>query len=63
MFPAAVDGGAPKRYKIARMRTAMIYPSSITCECVPEYVDEFNSSDFEFSHSGVNLVNREEDNI
>ena len=63
LFPAAVDGGEPKQYKVTRMRTSMIYPSSIVCECMPEYEDEFKISDFEFAHTGMNVINREQDNI
>lgn len=63
LFPAAIDGGEPKKYKVIRMRTSMIYPSSIVCECMPEYEDDFPSSDFDFAYSGVNVVNREDDNV
>ena len=63
MFPAAVDGGEPRMFRVSKMKTSMIYPSGVTCECVPEYKDNFDKADFSFKNSGVNLLNREEDNI
>ena len=62
-FPAAVDGGEARLYRVIRMKTSMVMPSGVICECAPEYKDEYNESDFVFKRSGVNLVNREEDNL
>lgn len=62
-FPAAVDGGEPRLYRVVRMKTSMILPSGIVCECAPEYKDEYNTADYSFKTSSVNIVGREEDNL
>ena len=43
------------------MSNIMIYPSSITCQLVPEYEDTFNSSQYNYKHSSFNLLNEEEE--
>jgi hypothetical protein len=37
----------------------MVYPSSITCELVPEYENTFSSDQHDFKHSGFNLLKDE----
>jgi len=56
--PAAIDGAKPRLFRVARMSTKMIYPASIACEIVPEYIDTTPQSEIEiFTNSDFNVLN------
>ncbi len=43
IVPSGLDKGKGRLFRIVRMSTGIIYPASVTCEIVPEYIDDFES--------------------
>ncbi len=43
IIPSGLDDGNARIFRVVKMATSMVYPSSITCEIVPEYIDDFES--------------------
>lgn len=43
IVPSGLDHGDGRLFRIVRMSNSIVYPASITCEIVPEYVDNFES--------------------
>lgn len=43
-LPAAIDGAPGRVFRVIRMSTSAIYPSSVTCELAPEYNSIFDTS-------------------
>lgn len=56
MIPSGIDNAPPRMFRISRMSTIMIYPSSIACECVPEYIDTLPRSQVEDFRTGSMTV-------
>ena len=64
IVPGAIDNSKGRLFRVVSMSTAMIYPSSISCEIVPEYEDTFIPEDsYDYSHSSFNLISQETDNM
>ena len=63
IIPSALDNTKGRLFRVTKLSTIMIYPSSITCELVPEYEDTMSKESFDHSHNSFNLLNREEDNL
>lgn len=63
--PSGLDNAPPRTFRISRMSNIMIYPASITCECVPEYINTLPANqveDFRNTSMGV-LMKDEDDNL
>ena len=59
-IPSAFDNTPSRLFRVTRMSAKMIYPASITCEIVPEYLDTASSADIElFDNTNFNLLNEE----
>lgn len=43
IIPSGIDKGKGRLFRVVRMSTSMVYPASITCELVPEYIDNFDT--------------------
>lgn len=43
IVPSGLDHGKGRIFRIVRMSTGIVYPASVTCEIVPEYIDNFES--------------------
>ena len=43
IIPSGLDRGKGRLFRIVRMSNSIVYPASITCEIVPEYIDDFDS--------------------
>ena len=43
IVPSGLDDGKGRLFRVVKMVTEIVYPSSITCEIVPEYYDDFES--------------------
>ena len=43
IVPSGLDDGKGRLFRIVRMSTGIVYPASVTCEIVPEYIDNFES--------------------
>lgn len=61
IIPSSIDNTQGRVFRVVSMRNSMIYPSSITCELVPEYENTFSLQEYDYSHSSFNLLNDEED--
>lgn len=61
IVPSSIDNTKGRVFRVVRMRNSMIYPSSITCELVPEYENTFSSSELVYKDSSFNLLNDEEE--
>lgn len=59
IVPSGIDNSKGRVFRVASMRNSMIYPSSITCELVPEYENTFSSDQYDFKNSSFNLLNDE----
>lgn len=44
-------------FRVVRMSTTMIYPASITCEIIPEWQNNFESSQMMYKNTDFNLLN------
>lgn len=43
IVPSGLDDGKGRVFRVVKMVNEIVYPSSITCEIVPEYTDDFES--------------------
>lgn len=59
IVPSGIDNSKGRVFRVVSMRNLMVYPSSITCEIVPEYENTFSSDQHDFKHSGFNLLKDE----
>ena len=59
IVPSAIDNTKGRVFRVTKMRNSMVYPSSITCEIVPEYENTFSSGEYEYKSSSFNLLNDE----
>lgn len=62
IVPSAINPKQGRLFRVSKMSTVMIYPSSITCELVPEYENTFSNDTYEHKTNSFNILNREEDN-
>lgn len=42
IIPSGLDKGKARIFRVVKMTTSMVYPASVTCEIVPEYIDSFD---------------------
>ena len=59
IVPSGIDNSKGRVFRVVSMRNSMIYPSSITCELVPEYENTFSTGQLDFNNSSFNLLNDE----
>lgn len=59
IIPSALDNAQGRLFRVIKLSTIMIYPSSITCAIVPEYEDTFSINQFNHKHTDFNLLNSE----
>lgn len=43
IIPSGLDDGKGRLFRVVKLATSMVYPASIVCELVPEYIDNFES--------------------
>ena len=43
IIPSGLDDGKARIFRVVKMTNSMVYPASITCEIVPEYIDNFDT--------------------
>lgn len=63
IIPSAIDNSQGRLFRVAKMSVANIYPASITCELVPEYINTFKENAYEHKTNSYNLLTREDDNL
>lgn len=61
IVPSGLDDGKGRLFRVIKMATSMVYPASITCEIVPEYIDNFEGTAYGYSLDA--LVESEDLNI
>lgn len=44
IIPSGLDDGKARIFRVVKMTNSMVYPASIACEIVPEYIDSFNEA-------------------
>lgn len=61
-LPSGLDGSKSRLFRVVKMQNTMMYPSSISCEIVPEYENTFSSGQYDHSQNSFNLlIETEED--
>lgn len=64
IVPSGLDNAEGRIFRVVSMSNSIVYPSSITCEIVPEWEDTFvPETAYDYSHSSMNLIAEEEDPI
>lgn len=64
IVPSGLDDGKGRLFKVVKMTNSIVYPSAITCEIVPEYINTFQpETAFEYTQSDFNLLNEEPDRL
>ena len=61
VIPSAIDKSKGRLFRVVRMSTITIYPSSITCQLAPEYDNTFDNSAYVHKADSFNLLNDEEE--
>lgn len=61
LVPSGLDNATGRLFRVVKMSTIMLYPSSITCEIVPEYTDTFRQEKFDHTRNNFNVLADEED--
>ena len=44
IIPSGLDDGKARIFRVVKLTNSMVYPASIACEIVPEYIDNFNEA-------------------
>lgn len=42
IIPSGLDDGKARIFRVIKMTNSIVYPASIACEIIPEYIDSFN---------------------
>lgn len=64
IVPSGLDNAKGRLFRVSKMSTIAVYPSSITCEIVPEYVDEFPQAQaYDYKDGSLNILNTEEEHV
>lgn len=61
VIPSGIDNAKGRLFKVSRMSNIMLYPASITCEIVPEYMDTYDNPKEKYHNNSFTLLNSEED--
>lgn len=63
IVPSAIEEAPGRLFRVTKIATTMIYPASITCEIVPEYIDTYEPALSTFKNSSFNLLNDEDEGL
>ena len=61
IVPSGIDNSKGRLFRVVSMSVGVIYPASVTCEIIPEYVDTFDDESYDYKESSMNLVKQEEE--
>lgn len=57
IIPSGLDDGKGRLFRVVKMVNSVVYPASITCEIVPEYIDNFNEvTDYGYNNEDLNIL-------
>lgn len=62
-IPSGLDDGKDRLFRVVSMSNIMIYPASITCEIVPEYIDTYRPQESFRKTENLNLLGEEEESV
>lgn len=60
-IPSGIDNAKSRLFRVVDMKNSMIYPSSITCEVVPEYENTYDYQNTDYSTTDFTILAQEED--
>lgn len=64
IVPSGIDNAKGRLFRVVSMSTSMVYPTSITCEIVPEYENTYvPETNDDYVHSTDNLLNEEQETM
>ena len=56
IVPSGLDNAEGRVFRVLRMSTISVYPSSITCEIGPVWENTFEKAQFDYTHNNFNLL-------
>lgn len=63
IIPSGIDNAKGRVFRVVKLTNSIVYPSSITCEIIPEFEDSYEPRPQEYKHSSFNLLKGEDDEI
>lgn len=61
IIPSGIDNAEGRIFRVVSLSNIMLYPASITCELVPEYIDTFPESKYIHKNNNFNVLCEEEE--
>lgn len=62
-IPSGIDNTQGRLFRVESLITTMIYPSSVTCEIVPEWEDTLPDSKLDRQHTDFNFLAQEDPDV
>lgn len=60
IIPSGLDDGKGRLFRVVKMVNSIVYPASMTCEIVPEYLSNFNDvTDYDYNPADMNILHEE----
>lgn len=63
VVPSGIDRAPGRIFRVISLLTTMVYPSSITCEIVPEWKNDLPDSKLNRQHQDFNLLSQEDPDV
>lgn len=64
IVPSGLDQTEGRLFRVTRLSNDMVYPSSMVCEIVPEYVDTFEpQTSYDFDNKDFTLLDNEKERM
>lgn len=61
IVPSGLDNAKGRLFRVTQLSNSMIYPASITCEIVPEYIDTMDKSLSDHEDNSINIISQDND--
>ena len=61
IVPSGLDNAKGRLFRVVQLSNSMIYPASITCEIVPEYIDTMDRSLSDHEDNSINIIGQDND--
>lgn len=61
IVPSGLDNAKGRLFRVTQLSNGMIYPASITCEIVPEYIDTMDNSLSDHEDNSINIISQDND--
>jgi hypothetical protein len=59
-LPSAIDNSPDRLFRVSELTSIAMYPASITCKVVPEFINTYDESSNNFQHSSFTLLGEED---